>query len=107
MKYHPLMSVHRIYIQGERWKDRKRVYYASHGKKCAACFGTVDVDLHHMTYKRLGNEWDADLVPLCRDCHKNFHLMFPGKGRNMKKQTMKFIRLEQERVAMAELAATL
>ncbi len=107
MKYHQLMSIHRIYIQGERWKERKEAYYKKFGKICAACFSKKCVDLHHMTYKRLGNEWDEDLVPLCRDCHKSFHRMFPGKGRKMKKQTMKFIQLEQERLAMNELAATL
>jgi 5-methylcytosine-specific restriction endonuclease McrA len=60
------------------------VYYAKHGKKCAVDFVTENVDLHHMTYKRLGNEWDEDLVPLCRDCHKSIHRLFPGKGRKMK-----------------------
>lgn len=101
------MSIHRIYIQGDRWKERKAAYYKKHGKKCAACLETNNVDLHHMTYKRLGNEWDEDLVPLCRNCHNAFHREFPGKGRKMKKQTMKFIQQQHERFAMAELVATL
>lgn len=31
------------------------------------------IDLHHLTYERIGCERDTDVIPLCRSCHKLVH----------------------------------
>lgn len=37
--------------------------------------GTEKIHVHHKTYKRFTNERvDLDLIPLCKDCHKNLHI---------------------------------
>ena len=72
------------YINSQAWKDKKREYYSSKmyktlsgsGKwKCYCCErNDVPLDLHHRTYKRLGNERiNVDLVPVCRSCHDEIH----------------------------------
>jgi hypothetical protein len=37
------------------------------------CGSRENLDVHHLTYKRRGNERPADLVALCRRCHKERH----------------------------------
>ena len=51
------------------------------GPICEACgvHGTgrfqvgAKVELHHLTYERLGNELLADVALLCHDCHQRAH----------------------------------
>jgi hypothetical protein len=73
------------YIRSPAWAEKKRQYYASkmyktlksrnNGWICYCCFANdKPLDLHHRTYKRLGEENIAvDLVPVCRDCHEKIH----------------------------------
>lgn len=63
-------AFYRSYINSPRWAERKRDYYSRHPRRCAACGTTERVDLHHVSYARLGNELDEDLLPLCRHHHK-------------------------------------
>lgn len=58
------------YIAGAAWADRKKRYYSTHAKVCKACGTTQHIQLHHLTYKRLGDELDADLMPLCHKHHQ-------------------------------------
>lgn len=37
------------------------------------CGTSKNLNIHHMTYERLGNEDFNDLVYLCKDCHSNLH----------------------------------
>lgn len=44
--------------------------------RCGRCgdSGTdIRLEIHHLSYDRLGNEDEADLIPLCRTCHENTH----------------------------------
>jgi YgiT-type zinc finger domain-containing protein len=70
------------------WKEKKRQYYSSklyktlrHNNKGWVCYccgaDNKRLDLHHRTYKRLGEENIAvDLVPVCRECHEKIHDYF-------------------------------
>lgn len=64
------------YIQSVHWEERKRLYFASHARKCAVC-GHPDVDLHHLVYANYGSERDKDLAPLCRFHHEELHSLMP------------------------------
>ena len=60
------------YIAGPRWKKRKERYYSKFRKACALCGKgnpEVRIQLHHLTYERLGYERDEDLMPLCELHH--------------------------------------
>jgi 5-methylcytosine-specific restriction endonuclease McrA len=70
---------YRDYINSPRWEAFRRRWYQSSGlpKACLGCresFGTME--LHHVTYERLGTEWLNDVVPLCPRCHEAFHERF-------------------------------
>lgn len=63
------------YINSREWSHRKALYYGVHHKECRTCGSTdKELHLHHRTYERIFHEEDADLVPLCVDCHAALHL---------------------------------
>jgi hypothetical protein len=62
------------YLQSEHWQEVRRQYRASRKlpQTCVVC-GNQRVDLHHLTYRRIGRERLTDLVPLCREHHDEAH----------------------------------
>lgn len=61
------------YLASEHWQDVQRRFWASRlAERCAGCKGRP-TQIHHRTYKRLGQEWLNDLVAVCRDCHVAIH----------------------------------
>lgn len=66
------------YIQSDAWKAKRRQYFArTKEPRCYVCEKSgVPLDLHHKTYKNLGNERMMDLVPVCRNCHELIHRMY-------------------------------
>jgi len=98
------------YIQSEAWRRKRRKYFTSKMYKtyptgkaagkfvCYACGSSDRLDLHHKTYKRLGNEnITVDLVPLCKVCHDDVHKLQKSKGWNLWGATKK-VRLHNELV---------
>ena len=43
------------------------------GHKCSICGETENLNVHHLTYARVGCEKLSDLEVLCRGCHENEH----------------------------------
>lgn len=74
-KLHELgFSSYDEYLQSPHWKDVRVRYWASRmPKSCKGCGRKDGLELHHRTYKRLGNEWLQDLIPFCRNCHQRTH----------------------------------
>lgn len=69
------------YLRSEHWQDVRRRYRASklnHGG-CYICGSSENLNLHHKTYKRIGNERLNDLIYLCAPCHSYVHLMLKGR----------------------------
>lgn len=61
------------YLASAHWRDLRKRYFASQlSKRCHVC-GRPGVDLHHKTYRNLGHEYLWDLVPLCREHHREVH----------------------------------
>lgn len=61
------------YLASDHWAQVRAQYAkSSRPKRCHAC-RSPRYQLHHRTYKRLGEEELDDLVPLCRGCHKAVH----------------------------------
>ena len=77
------------YIKSEKWQQKRKEYYSSNLYKnlkgsgkwncyCCEC-NNKPLDLHHRTYKRLGNEnISIDLIPVCRNCHDKIHKLEKG-----------------------------
>ena len=60
------------YIQSNEWRQRCRNLIRKRGRRCEKCGGNGKVlEVHHLTYERLGHERDEDLEVVCRGrCHK-------------------------------------
>jgi 5-methylcytosine-specific restriction endonuclease McrA len=40
---------------------------------CEKCQSAINLNLHHLTYTRLGKEKLSDLITLCQSCHTKLH----------------------------------
>lgn len=60
------------YIKSNEWRIKAEGAKARAGNCCQVCNRSraeVQLDAHHRTYERLGNELPEDITVLCRDCH--------------------------------------
>jgi len=61
------------YIKSNEWRIKAEEAKARAGNCCQVCNRSraeVQLDAHHRTYERLGNELPEDITVLCRDCHQ-------------------------------------
>lgn len=82
-------SQYREYLKGEHWKNVKKSFYKVNARKCVECSSTVNLNLHHLTYDRLGKERLSDLVCLCEDCHHKLHENLKTQKKSPKKKKRK------------------
>ena len=61
------------YLGTAAWKAQAQAARQRAGNRCAHCQARVRLDVHHLTYERLGRERPADLIALCRRCHDRVH----------------------------------
>lgn len=68
------------YLKTDKWRDKSHARMEYDNFCCYACkksyeYGVTTLNVHHLTYRNVGNEPLSDLVTLCENCHKNFHLI--------------------------------
>lgn len=61
------------YLHSAAWMDTRRRYFGSDQPQDCICGATHELQLHHLTYERVGEEELADLTPLCPHCHVMIH----------------------------------
>lgn len=61
------------YLKTEAWQAQRLRVFRRDGFKCVCCGAAKNLDVHHITYKRLGAEELEDLATLCRTCHEKVH----------------------------------
>jgi hypothetical protein len=57
-----------VYLKSRHWKNVQRSLYAIH-KRCQLCKRSSELNIHHLSYERLGHEEPGDLIVLCKHCH--------------------------------------
>ena len=62
------------YLASRHWIELRRRYRESDLPQECIC-GEEHVQLHHLTYERIGAEDLADLTPLCKRCHAMAHAL--------------------------------
>lgn len=60
------------YINSGKWRNKSKRIRKKRGA-CEHCGSIHRLQVHHLTYERLGNELPSDLLVLCRDCHLVIH----------------------------------
>lgn len=61
------------YLKTDHWKQRAAYARRSAGFRCQLCNAGGELNVHHRTYERRGEEHYSDLIVLCRPCHEKFH----------------------------------
>lgn len=65
--------MYRQYLRTPDWQARRYKWLLASGGMCQRCGigGEVSgLDVHHLTYDRLGEELESDVVVVCRPCHE-------------------------------------
>jgi 5-methylcytosine-specific restriction endonuclease McrA len=77
------------YMASPEWFDRRDEWIAQWRTRtgvapfclvCLTAWHAESDDLHHVTYARLGRELFADLMALCRPCHRDLHHILEGNA---------------------------
>lgn len=62
-----------LYLVSDKWKTIRKKAIESSNSKCINCGSKNNLQVHHNTYDRLGNEDLTDLAVLCKECHVLAH----------------------------------
>lgn len=60
-------------MRSAHWLKTARAARKDAGHKCQDCGIGGRLDVHHLTYERIGAELPGDLLVLCRACHDRRH----------------------------------
>lgn len=63
------------YLKSPEWLELRKKQLRNQ-KVCQACGTEKRLNVHHMTYRRLGNEKLKNLKTLCKECHFELHRAF-------------------------------
>lgn len=61
------------YLKSEHWLHVRERALKAAKYMCVVCGSSGQLDVHHRSYERLGNEDEDDVTVLCGDCHRTFH----------------------------------
>jgi len=61
------------YLRSEDWQDRRQQVLSRDRRRCTKCNSPHYLQVHHLTYSRVGKEEMEDLITLCRNCHEKEH----------------------------------
>ena len=61
---------YRAYIRSSKWQEIRQRALNRAGNRCEKCQAVGRLDVHHLTYDRLGSELLEDLLVVCEACHK-------------------------------------
>lgn len=68
---------YREYLKTDEWKSARGKALRKAKYKCELCFTKSNLNTHHKTYARRGEEETSDLIVLCEACHAKFHDKLP------------------------------
>jgi hypothetical protein len=73
-------SEYREYLQSPLWQSTRERRLQIAGRRCefAGCKAMFGLNVHHVSYERLGRELDSDLEVLCERHHLARHVMNIG-----------------------------
>jgi hypothetical protein len=63
------------YLKTEHWQEVRKAALKRARYRCQICNAAdATLNVHHRTYEHRGEEYAADVVVLCENCHAVFHL---------------------------------
>jgi 5-methylcytosine-specific restriction endonuclease McrA len=61
------------YLSSPEWYEKRGQVLRRANFICEGCGINRATQVHHTTYRNIGNEFLFQLVALCRDCHERYH----------------------------------
>jgi hypothetical protein len=61
------------YLRSEAWKARAALVRQRSGGMCEGCGTRRATQVHHLTYKHVGDEFLWELRAICNECHDRIH----------------------------------
>jgi 5-methylcytosine-specific restriction endonuclease McrA len=67
-----LSPEYRAYLASPAWAELRGLVLLRDCYRCVVCWATEGLEVHHLTYERLGHEPLSDLITLCAKHHEIF-----------------------------------
>ena len=61
------------YLRSGDWRRFRELVIQLRGYRCQLCQDTKKIEVHHMSYKRVGSEDLRDVLIVCNSCHGFIH----------------------------------
>ena len=68
------------YLETRHWKTVRESALIEAEFMCQKCRSQDGLHVHHLTYERIGEEIDSDLMVLCSRCHIEEHMQCNEKS---------------------------
>jgi len=98
-------DTYKAYLLSNEWKQIRIDLLTIRGNKCERCNKKSNrLQVHHLTYERIYNENQEDLILLCGICHQKAHGLIKEKPKKkpIKKKTNKKVKSIWQIVADAK-----
>ena len=80
------------YLRTPEWAEQRRRARLRADGRCQGCGTAENLETHHSTYERRGQEDPADLTVLCAACHTAIHLVADGRRGKVRKESKRAAR---------------
>lgn len=67
------------YLKSSHWRTFRLGVIAGRGPYCQRCRSPKKIQVHHLSYERLGRELPDDVAVLCESCHQRAHDIYQPK----------------------------
>ncbi len=61
------------YLCSHAWRELRKKVLIRDNYECQHCGSKENLEVHHITYRRVFREWLSDLITLCKSCHMKEH----------------------------------
>lgn len=59
------------YLRSSKWRTKRLAILERDDYRCPC--GSTAKEVHHLTYSRVGREYNSDLISVCHPCHQAIH----------------------------------
>lgn len=73
LKYFKDKRIYSQYLKSRAWKNKRQRVIARAKGICEECRVNKIAQVHHLTYKHIGDEQLNELMGLCKECHEAKH----------------------------------
>jgi 5-methylcytosine-specific restriction endonuclease McrA len=78
-------AFYKSYLKSDTWKDKRLEAIQHYGSLCFGCKADLPyklIEVHHITYDRIGKEKISDLRIYCKSCHEAEHKRLDSLKKN-------------------------